>query len=90
MAVTFTTWQALYLTMLDVAAQFYGGQLSVAEYTINTGGSSRQLRYRTEKEFRDGLEYVRKQAQAEASGLSATAVTPAVGRTYAKNTGGRW
>lgn len=88
MAVTFTTWQALYLAMLDVAASFYGGQLSVAEYTVNTGGASRQLRYRTEKEFRDGLEYVRKQAQAEAAGLSATSFTAPSLRTYARN-GGR-
>jgi hypothetical protein len=88
MAVTFTTWQALYLTMLDAAAAFYGGQLTVAEYSINTGSSTRQLRYRTEAEFRTGLEYVHKQAQAEASGLSATSFTPPTLRTYAKN-GGR-
>ena len=88
MAVTFTTWQALYLTMLDAAAAFYGGQLTVAEYTINTGASSRQLRYRTEAEFRAGLEYVHKQAQAEAAGISATTFTAPTTRTYARN-GGR-
>lgn len=88
MAVTFKSWQALYLVMLDQAADFYGGKLTTAEYTVNTGGSSRQMRYRTEKEFRDGLEYVQQQAQLEASGLLASVATPIYGRTYARN-GGR-
>lgn len=88
MAVTFTTWQALYLAMLDVAAEFYGGKMQVAAYSINTGASTRQFTYRTEKEFRDGLDYIKKQAQAEASGVSSTTFTPVFPRTYAKN-GGR-
>ena len=88
MAAIFTTWQALYLAMLDIAVDFYGGHLQIAEYTMNTGTSTRQLKYRTETEFRAGLEYVKKQAQQEMSGLSV--LTPAVGRTYAKNGGGRW
>jgi hypothetical protein len=89
MAATFTTWQALYLVMLDSAAEFYSGQLSVAEYTVNSGSGSRHLRYRTEAEFRAGLEFVHKQAQAEASGLTATSFVAPVCRTYAKNSGGR-
>lgn len=86
MAAVFTTWQALYLAMLNQAAEFYGGQLNHVEYEVNTGGGSKRVRYRTEAEFRAGLEYVQKQAQAEAAGLNAIAA-PA-GRTYAKQ-GGR-
>lgn len=74
--------------MLNVAADFYSGRMSIAEYTMNSGNSSRQLKYRTEAEFRTGLEYVRQQAQNELSG--AAPLTPSVGRTYAKNGGGRW
>jgi len=46
------------------------------------------MQYRTEKEFRDGLEYVKQQAQLEAAGISATTFTAPAGRTYARN-GGR-
>ncbi|MGE0919448.1 hypothetical protein [Trichlorobacter lovleyi] len=87
MATIFTTWQALYLAMLDQAAAFYGGKLQVASYDYTNGGNTQRMQYRTEKEFQDGLEYVKKQAQLEASGISATAIAPAVGRTYARNAG---
>lgn len=85
---TFTTWQALYLAMLDQAAAFYSGKMQVVSYNYNSGNSSQQLQYRTEKEFRDGLEFVKKQAQLEAAGVSATTFTAPVGRTFARN-GGR-
>lgn len=84
----FTTWHALYLAMLNAAAEFYGGKIQVAEYDINTGSGSRRMKYRTEQEFREGLEYVKRQAQLEASGVSATTIAAPVGRTYARN-GGR-
>lgn len=86
-AVTFTTWQALYLAMLDQAAAFYGGKLQVASYDYANGNSTQRMQYRTEKEFRDGLEYVKKQAQLEASGITASTVSAPVGRTYARNAG---
>lgn len=86
-AATFTTWQALYLAMLDQAAAFYGGKLQVASYDYTNGGSTQRMQYRTEKEFRDGLEYVKKQAQLEASGITASTVAAPVGRTYARNAG---
>lgn len=86
---TFTTWATLYAAMLDSAAQFFSGQMGAAEYEINTGGTSRRMKYRTVEEFKAGLEFVRQMAELEAAG--ATAVQPAVGRTYAKQGGGgRW
>lgn len=86
---TFTTWAALYAEMLNAAARFFSGQMGAAEYEINTGGSSRKLKYRTVDEFKAGLAFVREMAQLEAAG--GTEIKPAVGRTYAKNGGGgRW
>lgn len=85
---TFTTWQALYLAMLDQAAAFYSGKLQVASFSHNIGNAPQQLQYRTESDFRAGLEYVKQQAQLEAAGVTATTFSAPVGRTYARN-GGR-
>lgn len=86
---TFTTWSALHTAMLDAAARFFSGQLTAAEYEINTGSVSRRLKYRTVDEFKAGLEFVRGMVALEAAG--AATVQPAAGRTYVKNGGGgRW
>lgn len=74
---TFTTWTALYNSMLNDLAS---GNWKVASYSIN----GRTMQYRDFSQFKEALEYVK--AQADAEGSSAP-----VSRTYAKQGGGgRW
>jgi hypothetical protein len=79
----FTSWSDLYQAMLDQAAEFVAGRMSVAEYTLETGGQQKTIKYRTWKEFQTGLQYVKNLADLESGA--------AVGRTYAAQGGtGRW
>lgn len=82
---TFTTWAALYASMLNTMADFAGGgKFAIADYAIETGGNnSRKLTYRTFAEFERGLMFVKRMADIESGS--------AVRRTYAKQGGGgRW
>ncbi len=83
MAATFTTWSALYTTMLNTLADFVTGKITIAEYSISSGGNLRRMSYRSFEEFKAGLEYVKHMADQESGTV--------VRRTYAKQGGGgRW
>lgn len=81
MATSFTTWTALYNTMLDALAEYAAsGQFKAVSYSMN----GRSIQYRTIAEFKEGIEWVKGQADLESGSTTA-------GRTYAKNSGGgRW
>lgn len=70
MAATFTSWTALHTAMLNAAADFFANRISVASYTVDTGGSRRQLEYRTVAEFQAGLEFVAHMAATESGSVS--------------------
>jgi hypothetical protein len=65
----FTTWSALYQTMLNDMAS---GSWKTSEYAL----PNRSVKYRSWAEFRDALEYVKHQAEVETGDV--------VARTYAR------
>jgi chorismate-pyruvate lyase len=69
----FTTWTALYNAMLDILTS---GDASVGSVTVN----GKTITYKSNKEFLDQLEFVKRQSDAESGAF--------VSRTYARQ-GGR-
>ncbi len=75
---TFTTWSALYVSMLDILTDFIiTGKFTVIEYEIKTGPTSRHGEYRSFQEVEKALDRVKIMADRESGA--------AVPRTYAKN-----
>lgn len=76
MAAQFTSWQDLYIAMLNALAEFViTGRFQVITYGI----AGRNMTYRSLEEFKEGLQWVKFMAEQEQG--------KAVGRTYAKPKG---
>lgn len=84
MAVAFTTWAALLLSLKNALADWAaGGNFPVSEYEINNGDSRRKMIYRSIDELRKGIEYAQTMADLESGTVTR--------RTLAKQGGnGRW
>jgi len=80
--VVFTTWSALYTALLNAYADFVANRIQTAQYQINTGTTVRSFTFQDPDKILKAIKEVKPLADMESGA--------AVGRTFAKNGGGRW
>ena len=80
--VVFTTWAALYSALLNSYADFVANRMQTASYEINTGITTRKFTFQDPDKILKAIREIKPLADIESGA--------AVGRTYARNGGGRW